>query len=838
MQTTHKVQAGDTLSAIANHYQTTVRRLQSVNPKVTNKDHIQVGWELIIPANEMGQSSQKTDVLRAPRSTGSEAKGQASCTECTDDYTEIIHVTGAGDGKWCVALPQNAADFLLKEIDEVDALMAEFKSAQDAVHDPESGEISPKRRWMDKAAEMGVIEPEPEASEDENVTKASTIQSQIAAIDEQIQWYNDYDPDYYLTFARPDAGKRESIESAAKERRLAMLREERNKLVTKLEKGSASTGVKGTGISSNEFLTSRSNSKERGFVSQRRTKREIGIVEVMVFSRPGRWHYIRREAYRRLVTEYGSIRYVRKTKSISNMLRDRTGTAKALFGQIRDGIAADAAKSPLGNIEVKFAEASDDFYLLGEEHSKLTWTSGDEGETSVENSFQVGAEAHLMRFAMQASAGVNAFNLSEGEIDIGTKVSASLALIEAEAKLAEVFVPNEAGWDCRFTYRNRSGELADLAFGAFRFSGDITLNCFAGGRASGEANVRLSSGAASFLLSENKKVEASPNAGLAVTGDAFAGAEAGGAIAGKFSWVHPEEQYRKNADWQDLFNISIGGTLAVGAGAGFDFELRFDRRKVVFVCKGRLVFGPGASGSFGSEIGADRIWHLVKTVFEVLSEVDYQFLANVQPDLFKQWTRVLYLNLTNEVQNIAELLCSPMDTVDRLWRVRLDRKAAAEALADRIIKDAKHFETLEQMNLNGLPYSQLPPETMGMMLSTLCESFIESWEEKQEKALLIVVSQIRTWRQFFETLEHMSSEGKRVDPMNSLARLSAILDDGYSSSDNQLSQFHTWITSDLAMKPTKRSLGLAWVPVPAHLKAERLKTRIAQFGHQDSSALT
>jgi len=48
MQTTHKVQAGDTLSAIANHYQTTVRRLQSVNPKVTNKDHIQVGWELII----------------------------------------------------------------------------------------------------------------------------------------------------------------------------------------------------------------------------------------------------------------------------------------------------------------------------------------------------------------------------------------------------------------------------------------------------------------------------------------------------------------------------------------------------------------------------------------------------------------------------------------------------------------------------------------------------------------------------------------------------------------------------------------------------------------------
>src|SRR5690554_7753441 len=105
-----------------------------------------------------------------------------------------------------------------------------------------------------------------------------------------------------------------------------MLREERRKLVAKLEEGSASTGVKGTGISSNEFLTSRSNSTERGFVSQRTTRRETGVVEVMVFSKPGRWYYIRRQAYQRLVTEYGSIRYVRKTKSISNMLRDRTGT--------------------------------------------------------------------------------------------------------------------------------------------------------------------------------------------------------------------------------------------------------------------------------------------------------------------------------------------------------------------------------------------------------------------------------------------------------------------------------------------------------------------------------
>lgn len=827
MQTTYRVQNGDTLSAIAAQHQTSVTELQAINPRITNKHHIQVGWELKIPVNEDAGKESGAHTLRSPRSTGNESKGKASCTECSEKYTEIIHVTGASDDEWCVALPESAAQDILEEAEHIDALMAEFKEAQNSPHDPQSDEPSPKRRWMQKAEKMGVIAPIPDEHDDDTVDKASQISSQIAAIDEQIKWYNDYDSGYLMSYVSNDAQKREDIETAAKDKRLKILRQERRILVNQLEKGSTAKGVKGEGVSSTDFVTPRGNSTEKGFVASRSISKETGVIEVMIASRPGRWSYIRREAYQRLITTYASVRYVKKTRAIANALKNKTGTASILAGKVLEGISADASKSLVGNIEVTFAKTSDEHYLLGEEHSKLTWTSGGDDESPVENNFQVSTEAHLMRFAMQASAGVNAFDLSTGEIDIGTKASASMALLEAEAKLTEVFVPNEAGWDCRFTYRNRNGDLTDMAFGAFRFSGDITLNCFVGGRVSGEANAKLSTGAASFLLSDKKKVETSPTAGLAVSGNAFAGAEAGGAVGGQFSWVHPSEQYKSNADWQNLFKISAGGTLALGAGAGFDFELRVVRNAIVLVCKGRLVFGPGASGSFGSEIGADKIWNLAKTVFEVLSEADYHFLANIDEDLFSQWTQALYLKFTDDTQNLMELLTCSGLRFDESWAMRKGRKEAAEALSAKIIASAKRCSSLEELNLDGLPYSQLPPETLGVMMHTLSETFIDSWEENQEKAILILVSQIKTWRQFFETFEHMSSDGRKVNPMDSLRTLVAILDDG--ASDSQLSQFHRWIISDLAIKPTKRSLSLAWTPIPIKQKADRLAIRIAKL---------
>lgn len=817
----YEVRSGDTLSAIARDHQVTIAALKAENPRIKDADHIEAGWTLSIPASSSGAVA-----MPEPKSAGRPASSECAATACRTEYADIIHEMGAGDEAWCLALPDAAAEDLYREIEEMDALMAEFRGAQERAHDPESDQPSPKRQWMIKAAEKGVIQPASDDEEEQQPDKVSLIRSRIAAIDEQIRWFDDYDTDYIWSAISADDEKREEILTTARNRRLAMLRKQREALQAQLEETDTNQGVSGQGIHSRDFAPRRSNSVE------------AGIIEIMVFSRPGRWHYVRKGVYRRILASYASIRYVRKTRAMADVLSNKSATARELIGKIRDDLKTDAAKSPIGNIEVKFAEAKEDFYLLGKEHSKLSWNSS-KGEAPSENQFQVGAEAQLMRFAMQASAGVNNFDLSTGEIDIGTRASASMALLEAEAKLAEVFVPDEAGWDCRFTFRNRNGELSDLAFGAFRLSGDITLNCFVGGRAGGEANARLSTGAATFLLSDQKSIKPDPNAGLSVSGNAFAGAEAGGAVSGKFSWVHPDEQFNTNANWQELLKIEAGATVAAGVGAGMDFGLEFRGKELYMVCKGRLVFGPGASGSFGTSVNLGAGWALCRAVLGALRNFDYSYIENIDSLVFAHWNRGLYLSLVEEAGDASQWVAKSMKEVQVAWFRRRSLREEAESLATKV-RENRLSDALKSEQ-GSLSLYDLPPETIGMLCHTLVMTFIDSWEENQEKALIYVFSHISTWRKFFEVLQHMTADGSKCDPLQSLEKICSLLDDGMSAGDNQLEQFHRWISSELADDPESAiPKKLAWTPSSTGKDIRRIQAKLAAYRekYRDSAALT
>ncbi|MCK7549455.1 LysM peptidoglycan-binding domain-containing protein [Marinobacter koreensis] len=815
----YEVQSGDTLSAIARDHQVSIAALRAENPRIKDADHIEAGWTLSIPPSSSGAVA-----MPEPKTAGQPASSECAAKACRTEYADIIHEMGAGDEAWCLALPDAAAEELYREIEEMDALMAEFRAAQNKAQDPGSDQPSPERQWMIKAAEKGVIQPDSDDQEEQEPDKVSPIRSRIAAIDEQIRWFDDYDTDYIWSAISADDEKREEILTTARNRRLAMLRKQREALQAQLEETDTNRGVRGQGVQSRDFDPRRSN------------RVEAGIIEIMVFSRPGRWHYVRKGVYRRILASYASIRYVRKTRAMADMLSNKSATARELIGKIRDDLKTDAAKSPIGNIEVKFAEAKEDFYLLGKEHSKLTWNSS-KGEAPSENQLQVGAEAQLMRFAMQASAGVNNFDLSTGEIDIGTRASASMALLEAEAKLAEVFVPDEAGWDCRFTFRNRNGELSDLAFGAFRLSGDITLNCFVGGRAGGEANARLSTGAATFLLSDQKSIKPDPNAGLSVSGNAFAGAEAGGAVSGKFSWVHPDEQFNTNANWQELLKIEAGATVAAGVGAGMDFGLEIDRTNILMKCSGRLVFGPGASGSFGTTVELGNCWNLCRAVFSALSQTDYSYLANVDGDLFRLWSQNLYLSLTNDLGKAADWFNQPLEKLYEAWDQRRKLKDEAETLAARI--RSGRLENVLEGDDGSLTLYSLPPETMGILCHTLLHSFFESAEEEQERALIFILSHVTTWRKFFEVLQHMTADGSPCNAMKSLEKICAILDDGYSVGDNQLRQFHEWVHSELAVAPEDMPpKNIAWKPSSVRKNWNRVREKLLAYEQRYAEKIT
>ncbi|TBW46942.1 hypothetical protein EZI54_22855 [Marinobacter halodurans] len=60
--------------------------------------------------------------------------------------------------------------------------------------------------------------------------------------------------------------------------------------------------------------------------------------------------------------------------------------------------------------------------------------------------------------------------------------------------------------------------------------------------------------------------------------------------------------------------------------------------------------------------------------------------------------------------------------------------------------------------------------------------------------------------------------------MQSLEKVCAILNDGFASDDNQLKQFHDWISSELgATSDAPVSQTVAWMPVAAEKKRRRIR---------------
>ncbi|WP_143501305.1 hypothetical protein [Pseudomonas sp. Irchel 3H3] len=141
-----------------------------------------------------------------------------------------------------------------------------------------------------------------------------------------------------------------------------------------------------------------------------------------------------------------------------------------------------------------------------------------------------------------------------------------------------------------------------------------------------------------------------------------------------------------------------------------------------------------------------------------------------------------------------------------------------EAPANYLIVHEK--DRIIRVRKQDVPLSVLPPETIGPMVYLLTEGVIArgigSFNEKQEKALVILLSEVRRWRQFIEVLEHCSLDGTKVKAMASLERINALLN------GHEQDQFNRFIDS-LAVNQTSDSPArLAWNPSNAWRKEKVL----------------
>jgi len=253
-------------------------------------------------------------------------------------------------------------------------------------------------------------------------------------------------------------------------------------------------------------------------------------------------------------------------------------------------------------------------------------------------------------------------------------------------------------------------------------------------------------------------------------------------------------------NWRELATVKTEGNVAAGLGAGANFGLSISKDRLTFNCNASLVFGPGATGGFGTIVDFEKIYDVIKLVCEALAEVDFRHLFSITKEAFQYITQGLFMVASSPVNVAKEMFTKGYFEMQEMWDRRIASKSEAASLSHNLLRD--RAIVIEGQTL---PLGHMLPETIGPMLYLLSESFIDSWEKEQEEAIVLILNNVKCWRQFIEVLEHMSPKAEKINAMQSLNRINAILD------NNQQDQFNRFIhTLPGEGKNAEKSIHLAW----------------------------
>lgn len=204
-------------------------------------------------------------------------------------------------------------------------------------------------------------------------------------------------------------------------------------------------------------------------------------------------------------------------------------------------------------------------------------------------------------------------------------------------------------------------------------------------------------------------------------------------------------------------------------------------------------------------------------------------LENLDEDVYRHFMRSSYIAfasdmITNPEEALKQAVMNTQRSINKWWDTRLEfweleseKKKEALRLTQRIVKGVNssgHSVTGE------VPFDELLPESVGIMLNTLVTTFYLSWEEKQETAIYyLLLGAVKTWRRFEEVLSRMNVTGEKQSGdkalFDNLARINTILDGEQQRSFNdwvlKLAQDNEINESNIAqMRPFAPRSGNAW----------------------------
>ncbi|OZY50201.1 LysM peptidoglycan-binding domain-containing protein [Pseudomonas lundensis] len=826
MSTTYIVKYGDTLSEIAQQLGVKMADLQALNPFIADPDFLREGWALRLP-----------DTPSQPSLPPPAHDESATCialmgqTECDEELVEVVHITG---DPYFYVLTETQCKALKQETTKVQALMDELHQnlanslpvTQCKKPQAPSAECTCTRCvkdvWSAKAQLAGLLmrEPAPQANNAAPLTSENDLEGELATLQKARDWYQHYWPTRALqTRVESNWETLRAKKTQALDQQISKLQAQRATQPTAVPaSGAFNSGSSDSETNANDAAPDlkhgkgRSSRREGGIQS----RSGILVLEISVFGDPARRYYI---PYR-LITAW----HVRVSTRVMAGKPFNKQLAKDLIKDIKEAISDGRKAGPLGNLELKIGLwNSQTDNLLNALHKEVAWTTDQSGAMP----YAVSAQAHALRFAASASAGVNSWEPEEGNIDVGVKGSAAFSLGEGSVSFDRYF-PDKGGYVATMAYRNALGEEVLHPMGVFRLGGKLELSCFVGAKSQVETGVNIQykpsetpAGATALLGPPTMEVGRSGYVGVKC--DAFAGAQTGGALSGFFEWIEPDEGGKAIRDpargnWVKLAEVKGEGNIAWGAGMSGEFGITISKDRLAFNCKGSLVFGPGAGGGFGTVVELDQVGKLALLFCNALADMDYRYLIGVTEEAFSYIASGLYQAATFRAKELRLGFENGLNDMRTWWKERKSTRKEADDLANYLImhKDNKSLRIREQ----NIPLSVLPPETIGPMVYLLTEGVIAkgigSFNEKQEQALVILLSEVRRWRHFIEVLEHCSRDATKVNAMQSLERINALLD-GYEQNE-----FNRFIDNLVMNQTFDNATRIAWTPSNAWRKEKIL----------------
>ncbi|MGN8125895.1 LysM peptidoglycan-binding domain-containing protein [Pseudomonas sp. 22082] len=821
MSDTYTVKSGDTLGSIAAANKCSVADLRGLNPIITDPNHIKVGWVLKLPAAKALPPPKHAD-----NQSTTAVKG---AVECKDELVDVVHITG--DEHFYVLTEKESkdlkqqSDLVKKLMDELHQNLAKATEASKCAKtkDPQAGcscSRCVKDDWNAKAEEAGLLQRSPPPVEKPKtvIERKEDLQGQLATVQKARDWYQRYKPQPAF-----EGNYLETNWEGLQAKKVAELNAEiqslRNRIAAqgKAEAGDSSTSANGAAPDI-KHGKGKASDTQKG----KQVKTGITVVEYISFRDPSRRHYIPVRTREQLTWSVKVPTKVMQGKPLDKNL------AKDLIKDIRTAVNDGRKTSPLGSLEAKFTSwTSKDDNLLNALHKECSWTSN-EADSAM---YAVSAEAHAFRFAATASAGINSWEPGKGNIELGVKGSAAISLAEGSVALKSYF-PDQGGYVVRMPYRNAEGKEVVSDIGIFRLDGKVELSCFLGATAQGQAGAKAqykpkeaeASGVTALLSTPDLAVDKKRGGSLGLKGNAFAGVQGGGTVTGTLKWLDSTKQGvgkitpgqandSGSTDWSSLVEIKAEGNAALGIGAGFDFGIEISANRLAINCKASLVFGPGAGGGFGTSVDIEKIGDLIYVFCNALSKADFHYQLAVTKDAFNYMAAGLYKIATNPGESVASAFDGGFRKMSAWWKQRESTKQEAQNLAKYLIKNQSI-----QIGKKTIPLQKLPPQTVGPMLHLLTESFVDSWAEDQEQAIVLLLSHLRSWRHFVEALEHCSKNGEKVNSMDSLNRINSILD------GTEQQQFNRFIKT-LAVNINSSTIEygtLAWSPSPPWRKERTL----------------